>query len=221
MYWRVLWAIAFCSIYYYYFYFCAVVFSFVCVRILLCSLCWPLTFHPPECWCAPPQIYAHYFFLVILGLNAEPTPWAVPPALFYEGCFWDRVLQTICLGWLWTVILLISTSWVARIIGVSHQHVAAPLLYVALSLEYCVLSTLLHSPPTLQHREWGKQMLHHVLAPLTKEKPPPSIWHSTWGQNALLIRAVLGVALGSSCIHSVHCLTIEREGKYLATLPVL
>jgi hypothetical protein len=30
-------------------------------------------------------------------------------------------LQTISLGWLWTVILLISASWVARITGVSHR----------------------------------------------------------------------------------------------------
>jgi hypothetical protein len=29
---------------------------------------------------------------------------------------------TICLGWLWHVILLISASWVARITGVSHQY---------------------------------------------------------------------------------------------------
>jgi hypothetical protein len=36
------------------------------------------------------------------------------------GIFWDRILQTICPGWLWTSILLISASWVARITGVSH-----------------------------------------------------------------------------------------------------
>jgi hypothetical protein len=33
-------------------------------------------------------------------------------------------LQTICLGWLRTEILLISVSWVARMIGWSHQCVA-------------------------------------------------------------------------------------------------
>jgi hypothetical protein len=27
-------------------------------------------------------------------------------------------------GWLWTMILLTSTSWIARITGVSHQHLA-------------------------------------------------------------------------------------------------
>jgi NAD-dependent oxidoreductase involved in siderophore biosynthesis len=30
-------------------------------------------------------------------------------------------LQTLCLGWPQTAILLISASWVVRIIGVSHQ----------------------------------------------------------------------------------------------------
>jgi hypothetical protein len=35
--------------------------------------------------------------------------------------FQDRISWTICLGWLWTAILLISVSWVARIRGVSHQ----------------------------------------------------------------------------------------------------
>jgi hypothetical protein len=34
---------------------------------------------------------------------------------------WDRVLGTICPGWLQTPVLLISVSWVARIIDVSHQ----------------------------------------------------------------------------------------------------
>jgi hypothetical protein len=35
--------------------------------------------------------------------------------------FRDRVLGTICLCWLQTLILLISASWVARIIDVSHR----------------------------------------------------------------------------------------------------
>jgi hypothetical protein len=34
----------------------------------------------------------------------------------------DRILWTICPGWLPNVILLISASWVARITGVSHQR---------------------------------------------------------------------------------------------------
>jgi hypothetical protein len=46
--------------------------------------------------------------------------WAIPTVLFCAAYFWDRVLWTICLGWLQTTILLISASWVARITGMSH-----------------------------------------------------------------------------------------------------
>jgi hypothetical protein len=38
--------------------------------------------------------------------------------------FWYRVSWTICSGWLWTVIFLISASWVARITDVSHLCLA-------------------------------------------------------------------------------------------------
>jgi uncharacterized membrane protein YcfT len=42
---------------------------------------------------------------------------------FFCGEFFrDRVLHTVCLGWLWTMILLISAFWVARITGMSHLH---------------------------------------------------------------------------------------------------
>jgi hypothetical protein len=39
--------------------------------------------------------------------------------LFCDGFIWDRVSWTICPG-LWTTILLISASWVARITCVSQ-----------------------------------------------------------------------------------------------------
>jgi hypothetical protein len=53
-------------------------------------------------------------------LNLEPTPWASLPALFCDGFFQDRVFQSICLDYFQIMILLISASWVARIIGMSH-----------------------------------------------------------------------------------------------------
>jgi hypothetical protein len=56
------------------------------------------------------------------GLNSGPAPWATPPVLFRDGFFQDRVSWTICPSWLWTEILLISISWIARITGVSHWH---------------------------------------------------------------------------------------------------
>jgi hypothetical protein len=58
------------------------------------------------------------------SLNSGRTPWATPPALFYGGFFKIGPHGTICLGWLQTTILLISASWVARIIGVSHRCLA-------------------------------------------------------------------------------------------------
>jgi hypothetical protein len=51
-------------------------------------------------------------------------PQVTPPSLFCDGYFRDRVSQTVCPGWLWTAILLISASWVVRITGMSHQHPA-------------------------------------------------------------------------------------------------
>jgi hypothetical protein len=65
------------------------------------------------------------WFLCFRDLNSGPTPWATPPDLLSDGYFRGRVL-TICPGWLQTTILLVSTSWVARIIGVSHQYPADP-----------------------------------------------------------------------------------------------
>jgi hypothetical protein len=38
------------------------------------------------------------------------------PSLFYVGYFQHRVSRTVCQGWLWTSILLISATSVARII---------------------------------------------------------------------------------------------------------
>jgi hypothetical protein len=59
--------------------------SFVCVCVCACVWCW--------------------------GLNSVPTPWATPPALFYDRFFWDRVSWTNCPGWLRSVILLITASF--------------------------------------------------------------------------------------------------------------
>jgi hypothetical protein len=62
-----------------------------------------------------------YLFFWYWGLNSGPTPWATPPALFCDGLFQDKVSWTVAWSWHQTMILLISASWVARIIRVSHQ----------------------------------------------------------------------------------------------------
>jgi hypothetical protein len=66
--------------------------------------------------------YYYYFAVLLLELRAYTLSHSTNP--FCVRCFWDRVSRTICPGWLWTVILLISASWVARITGVSHQCLA-------------------------------------------------------------------------------------------------
>jgi hypothetical protein len=67
-----------------------------------------------------------FFFLVVLGLeldlHLESLHWP-----FFGRDFLRQVLRTICPGWFWTSVLLISASWVARIPGVSHWHTAVSL----------------------------------------------------------------------------------------------
>jgi hypothetical protein len=65
-----------------------------------------------------------FFFLVLRFELRAYIPWTTPPALFWDGFFWDRVSWTICPGWLWNLILLISAFWVIRITGVSHWCLA-------------------------------------------------------------------------------------------------
>jgi hypothetical protein len=54
-------------------------------------------------------------------------------SIFVKG-FQDRVLWTICLGWLWNSILLISVFWVVRTIDVSHWHLAQQVFLFVLEL---------------------------------------------------------------------------------------
>jgi hypothetical protein len=44
-------------------------------------------------------------------------------------CWVFRISQTICQVWLWTTILLISSSWVTKIIGVCHQCADTFIIY--------------------------------------------------------------------------------------------
>jgi hypothetical protein len=76
-----------------------------------------------------------FFPLRYWGLNSGPVPWASPPVLLCDGFFQNRILQIICPGWLWTVILLISASWVARITDVNQWHLACNIFLVVLGFE--------------------------------------------------------------------------------------
>jgi hypothetical protein len=47
-------------------------------------------------------------------------------SLFCSGCFGDGISETICLGWRWFAILLISASQVTRITGMNHGTLLEP-----------------------------------------------------------------------------------------------
>jgi hypothetical protein len=85
------------------------------------------------------RLYRAFFNLVGMGfelralsLQSRSTIWATPPVHFALVILEMGVLQTICLDWPWTVILLISASQVARITGVSHWCPAWIELFVLL-----------------------------------------------------------------------------------------
>jgi hypothetical protein len=70
-----------------------------------------------------PNFMFSIFFvcLAVLGFELRAYTLTHSNNSFCVRYFHDRVLWTICPDWLWTSILLISASWVARITGVSHR----------------------------------------------------------------------------------------------------
>jgi hypothetical protein len=89
-----------------------------------------------------------FFFFVVLGFElraytfgrfASPFMW-----WFY---FQDRVSWTFCPGWLQTMILLISASWVARSIGLSHwggfhPYFCVPVFTWSILTDFCLLQQM-------------------------------------------------------------------------------
>jgi hypothetical protein len=65
-----------------------------------------------------------FFFSWFCGLNSGPTPYPLHQPIFMMSFSWGRVSGTVCPGWHWTSILLITAFWVTRITGVSHQYPA-------------------------------------------------------------------------------------------------
>jgi hypothetical protein len=63
------------------------------------------------------------FFLQYWGLNSGPTSLTTPPPFFFFFfcIFLIGSHKLLAWGWLWTVILLVSASWVARITGMGQQ----------------------------------------------------------------------------------------------------
>jgi hypothetical protein len=70
-----------------------------------------------------------FFFFLVLGLELKAFTLNHSASPFCDRYFQDRFSQTICPSWLRTTILLISASWVAKITGMSHQHLALPFCF--------------------------------------------------------------------------------------------
>jgi hypothetical protein len=70
----------------------------------------------------------------------------VPPCRAFVH--WDVVSETFCLDWPWTTILPISSSQVAKITGVSHQHPAYFILFAVLRFEQRALHLLGRQSPS-------------------------------------------------------------------------
>jgi hypothetical protein len=64
------------------------------------------------------------FFFVVLEFELRTYTLSHSTSHFLWW-FFEIVSWTVCPGWFWTAILLIAASWVARITGVSHQHLAS------------------------------------------------------------------------------------------------
>jgi hypothetical protein len=60
------------------------------------------------------MVYVTTFFFSFYGTGAWPRAYTLSHSTspFWWRVFWDRDSQTICQGWLRTLILLISASWV-------------------------------------------------------------------------------------------------------------
>jgi hypothetical protein len=76
------------------------------------------------------MVYDFFFFFVVLGfeLRAYTLSHSTSPLLGWV--FSERVLGTVCPGWLQNMLFLISASWVVRITGMSHWCMACCMIFL-------------------------------------------------------------------------------------------
>jgi hypothetical protein len=102
--------------------------------VSLCKIGWPelmiLLPQPPKCWdyrCVSPQLAREFFFCSAWawtqGLHLEPLHQPFFVMVFFF--FFLKKSKPFLRSWFWISTPLVSASWVARIIGVNHQHSAS------------------------------------------------------------------------------------------------
>jgi hypothetical protein len=94
------------------------------------------------------------------------------PVLCWVFSRW--VLRTRCLGWLWTVILLISASWVARITRKSHWCPACFDYFWDRISHLC--QGWPRQRPYLHGGRWGKRWHHYAQLPLVEMAVSQTFW---------------------------------------------
>jgi hypothetical protein len=77
----------------------------------------------------------------------------------YLGYLEMGVSQTICPDWPWTLILPISTFQVARIIGMSHWHLAYFILFINFLKKVLIIFIVVLGGGTLWHLQ---KLLHYI-----------------------------------------------------------
>jgi hypothetical protein len=108
------------------------------------------------------MFFFFFFFFLTQDLLLEP----LHQPFFCEGFFWDRVLWTICLGWLWNLILLISVSWVARITGVCHWCPAERKVFIANTYQVLNLVNICNKNSCYYYSVISGGLGKHLLLPL-------------------------------------------------------
>jgi hypothetical protein len=111
-----------------------------------------------------------FFLCVVLGVELRAYTLSHSTSPFLWWVFFYRVSWTICMGWLWTMILLISASRVARITCMSHRCPGQRVIFFILRWAPCTCRS--SEAPRCIPSHWRQRSFHaeshsaHQLSPI-------------------------------------------------------